>query len=68
MGPPAPAVCEAKRASVSPPKTMVVAASRNIATPSATLPPVATRMLSLLKKMPDPMEMPTMRLSAVARE
>lgn len=47
---------------------MVVAASSIMATPSTTLPPVAMRMLSDLKKMPEPMQMPTIKQIAVNSE
>ena len=46
---------------------MVVAARRKTTMPSATLPSVAMRMLSDLKKMPEPMQMLTMRQTAVVR-
>ena len=66
--PSCPVVRAAKRARVRPPNMMVVAASSIMATPSVTLPPVAMRMLSDLKKMPDPMQMPTIRQMAVNSE
>ena len=38
-----------------------------MATPSTMLPPVAASTLSLLKKMPDPMQMPMIIASAVKK-
>ena len=51
----------------SPPNTMAAAASKNTSTPRGTLPPVAVKMLSLLKKMPEPTQMPTIMATAVGR-
>ncbi len=58
---------EASSLMQSPPKMMLVAPRTNTTTPSGTLPPVATKMLSLLKKIPEPMQMPTIMEMVVNR-
>ena len=58
MSPPASDVSFAYCATTRPPKMMPMAPTINKITPWKTLPPVDTRMSSVLKKIPDPMTMP----------
>ena len=46
---------------------LAMAATQNTSTPSSTLPPVSTSTLSLLKKIPEPITMPTIIATAVIR-
>jgi hypothetical protein len=67
MTPPGRSVREASSLRLRPPNTMPTAPNKNTSTPRSRLPPVAYRMLSLLKKIPDPMTMPTIMVMAVNR-